>query len=238
MSELIAVLGAKGGVGKTTACINLVSAFSQLGRQATILEANLGTPDIGFFLGQPLADKTINQVMSGHIPLSEAFLLHPSGARVIQASVNHDHSTTASYEELGAVIPHMKNYGDIVLVDTPSGTGSHVETIIRACDSVILIAGADIASQNGALRSLLAAQKLNKPCRGIILNKAENMHISAARGFIGQNVISVIPHDESVPVSVSFKYPAVFLFPEAPASKAYMDCAKFLISTIWQQTYG
>jgi flagellar biosynthesis protein FlhG len=46
MARVITICSGKGGVGKTTVAINLATALHKLGRDVTIIDANLTTPNL------------------------------------------------------------------------------------------------------------------------------------------------------------------------------------------------
>jgi len=49
--QVIAVTGAKGGVGKTTVAVNLSLALAKLGRRVVLLDGDLGLANIDTLLG-------------------------------------------------------------------------------------------------------------------------------------------------------------------------------------------
>ena len=63
MTKFIAVVSGKGGVGKTTATINIGQAINLLGKQSILVDANLYTPHLGINLGLIKPKATLNQFL-------------------------------------------------------------------------------------------------------------------------------------------------------------------------------
>ena len=63
MATIYSIVSGKGGVGKTTSCINLGAALNKTGEEVIIVDANLTTPNIGLHLGAPIVPITLNHVL-------------------------------------------------------------------------------------------------------------------------------------------------------------------------------
>jgi len=60
ISRVIGCISAKGGVGKTTSAINLAAALHVFGKDVILVDANLTTPNVGVYLGVPIAPVTLS----------------------------------------------------------------------------------------------------------------------------------------------------------------------------------
>jgi septum site-determining protein MinD len=63
MTRVITVLSGKGGVGKTFVTANLGVTLAEMGKDVTILDGNLTTPNLGLHLGIPIFPRTIHDVL-------------------------------------------------------------------------------------------------------------------------------------------------------------------------------
>ena len=64
-TRFIGCLAAKGGVGKTTSSINLSAALGHFGKSVILVDGNLTTPNVGIYLGVPIAPVTLHDVLRG-----------------------------------------------------------------------------------------------------------------------------------------------------------------------------
>ena len=88
MTRIIVVASGKGGVGKTFTSVNLAAALSVFGKDVTIIDANITTPNVGLNLGINKMPLTLHDVLEGRIPMSRAIYLHPSGVKIIPAGMS------------------------------------------------------------------------------------------------------------------------------------------------------
>ena len=89
MTRFIALVSGKGGVGKTTATLNLGYALTKLGKKVLLLDANLVTPNLALQLGILNPRNTLNQFLRKEKTLSEITYLHESGISVIPSSPSY-----------------------------------------------------------------------------------------------------------------------------------------------------
>ena len=88
MTKFIGIASGKGGVGKTTIAINTAISILNFERGITLLDANLSTPHVSIHLGAPLSPITVHDVLKGRNSITEATYIHPSGLRIIPASIS------------------------------------------------------------------------------------------------------------------------------------------------------
>ena len=63
MTRFIALVSGKGGVGKTTATLNIGHALSKQGKKVLLLDANMVTPNLALQLGILNPKDTLNQFL-------------------------------------------------------------------------------------------------------------------------------------------------------------------------------
>src|SRR3989338_319775 len=114
MTKFIAVISAKGGVGKTTSVINLASALQYLGVNTLIIDCDLSSPNTTMYLGLPYKTKTINDALLGKLHINETIHTHPCGIKVIPASISHDNIDEYNYEKFDYVLANLADF-DVVI---------------------------------------------------------------------------------------------------------------------------
>ncbi len=229
MSKILGIIGAKGGVGKTTIALNLAYILSHAGRQVIVADMDLHTPHISLYLGYNSPATTIHDVLSCKIQLRDALYLHPSGMRVIPGATIYEAVNRVSYSEIGRVIGELREYGEMTILDAPSGLGPQLDAVLSSCDYCIIVTGDDLASHADALKSALRANELGKKVLGVIVNKTRGgADKSAIASFVGVPVLGVVPYDESVLDSNSVFSPVAFSHPGSLASCALQQIAAAL----------
>ena len=74
MTRYVGILSGKGGVAKTTTTVNLGAAFNHFGRDVTIVDGNLSTPNLGLHLGIPVVPISLHDVLRGNNDILEVFI--------------------------------------------------------------------------------------------------------------------------------------------------------------------
>jgi ATP-binding protein involved in chromosome partitioning len=243
IKRVVAIASGKGGVGKSTASVNLACALKYLGAQTGLLDCDIYGPSIPLMMGihqKPTVTedetKMVPPVSHGIKLMSMGFIIEgdspviwrgPMITKTIQQFV-----TTVAWGEL-----------DYLLVDLPPGTG---DAQLSLCQTVPLDGGVIVTTPQeaslGVVRKGIAMfEKVNVPILGILENMSyfttpsgERVEIfghgggraEAARqniSFLGEIPIFAeirIAGDEGLPVVVSA--------PEKPPAQAFIKIAEIL----------
>jgi flagellar biosynthesis protein FlhG len=141
VTQVIAVSGGKGGVGKTTLAVNLGAALAQSGQRVLLLDGDLGLANIDVHLG--LTPRyTLQHVLSGERTLAE--VIQPVGERlhVVPAASGVARMARLSSAEHAAVVQAFATLPqsfDTLLVDTAAGIGEQVLQLAAAAAHVLIV---------------------------------------------------------------------------------------------------
>src|SRR5579884_646411 len=129
-APLIAILGPKGGTGKTLVATNLAVALAQRDANIVLVDLDLQFGDIGLALGLS-PERTMYDLMKAgppfdHEKLDRHLVRHSSGVRVLIAPTRPDHASAVSIDFLRAIYASLRTMCDAVIVDTPPGFSSKV----------------------------------------------------------------------------------------------------------------
>ena len=240
VQRIIAVSSAKGGVGKSTVCVNLALALAKRGARVGLMDADVYGPSIHLLMGtndrpQPGRNKEISPVLKDGLKLMSLGFLTEKGQPVIWRGPI----------VMGVVKKFLQDVDwgelDYLMIDMPPGTGDAQLTLVQT----VPLTGAIIVTTPSEL-SLIDAEKglemyrtVSAPVLGIIENMSyfvcphcgERTEIFAHGGgraiserlkvpFLGE--IPLDPHvrkvgDEGRPIVVSD--------PDAPVAKVFFDIA-------------
>jgi len=142
---LIAVAGAKGGVGTTTVAVHLAMALAREGRRMLLVDADAQRADIAVQCG--LADgPNVHDVLEGRRSLHEAIRLGPGGIQVIPGrwggSVTSAWAPRAQ-EHFVDALRGMSPYADIVMLDVGTAVGPTAQRFWQAANEVLLVTSPD-----------------------------------------------------------------------------------------------
>jgi len=232
MTRVIGIVSGKGGVGKSTITANLASALSELGEDVIALDSNLTTPHLGLHLGLHLVPKTLHDVLRGDASLDKTIYFHPSGFRVIPASMNVNDLIGVNPEKLSEVVLKLNGRCDILLLDAAPGLGREAVSSISAVDEVLLVVNPNLPSVADALKTLKIAEGMNKKIVGVIVNRIAGESHELTRenieDMLGQPVLAEIPEDVKINESIAIKTPVLDYSPYCPAAMEIKRLANIL----------
>lgn len=145
MATIITVASQKGGVGKTTAALNLGYSLSRKGKKTLIVD---GDPQGGFTAACNLKKKTARglfHVLEGTVQGTDAVLpiftntLSALASGVINAEDSAAFEAAAAGAQLTTVLRELAADYDYVILDAPVGVGSVVKALLSASDLYLIV---------------------------------------------------------------------------------------------------
>jgi ATP-binding protein involved in chromosome partitioning len=241
-TRVIAVASGKGGVGKSSLTVNLAAAFTQLGRQAGILDADVYGHSIPHLLGvrrRPvLVDRMIvPPVEHGLHLMSIGFFLDDNSPVMWRGPMLH----RALEQFLSDV--HWPAI-DVLLVDMPPGTGdvsiSLGQLLPRA--EVVVVTTPQPLAQEVASRAATMAQKTNMRLIGVVENMRSEVFGEGGgdelAAELGVPMLGAVPLDATLREWGDRGMPAVLADRDADASRAIVAIAEAIAETERERGVG
>jgi flagellar biosynthesis protein FlhG len=238
--KVLAVTSGKGGVGKTNIVTNLAIALARQGARVLVLDGDLGLANVDLLLGiAPQYD--LQDAILGDRRIEDIVLEGPDGIRVIPASsgveelANLDEYRT---ECLLRSLTSIEQDVDLILIDAPSGIGTHAVTLARAADEILVVTTPEPTSFSDAYAMIkVLAQRPLKSTPALLVNQtnSENEALevakrvqSVAKRFLNLDVpyLGFVLADECVPKSVIRQEPFLSTYPYSPASSCILRLAR------------
>lgn len=220
MNKFLAVLGGKGGVGKTTLSINLAFCLKDH-TNVLLVDGNLETPHLGLHLGKHEPEHTFHAATLNKHPISKA-IYELYGIRTVLGSLSLQHNP----ERLRDNLRGLYRYGKKIIVDCPT----HQYTpIMQHCDECILVTTPDPVSLAEAYKARHQAQRLGVDVLGTVVNRVQGKRhetsINKITDFLHTPVLEVIPEDTFVKKALTKQQPVVHYKPNSRSGKAFRHIA-------------
>jgi len=232
MTKFIAFVSGKGGVGKTTATLNVGQALAKLGRKVVLLDGNLVTPNLALHLGFMNPSGTINKFLRKEKGLKEIVYLHESGISLIPASPSYSEFQKTNVQKLDKIFEHLNNTTDFVLIDSPSGLGYDVNQILKNSDETIVVVTPTLSSVMDALKTIKVSRSHNNIIGGILLNMSNKGRHELTKKEVGEilghPILAEIRIDKKFRKSLYKKMPLSYIYPRSKPAKEFTKVAKHL----------
>ncbi len=232
MTRFVGILSGKGGVAKTTTTVNLGAALNFFGRDVTVIDGNLSTPNLGLHLGVPVVPISLHDALKGKHSIVESMYEHGSGLKVIPASLSLLDLKDVAPSKLSKVLPRLDGLTDVVLIDGAPGLGSEAMAVIKAVDELIIVTNPEMPAVTDALKISKLAEEMGKNVRGIVLTKTGedyDLSLENIEKMIERPVLATIPYDKAIRESLVKKDPVIYTNPKSKSSIGYKKLAASLI---------
>src|SRR6478735_1807134 len=233
-APIIAVLGPKGGTGKTLIATNLSVALAQRDANVVLVDLDLQFGDIGLALGLS-PERTMYDLMKAgppfdHEKLDRHLMRHSSGVKVLIAPTRPDQASAVSVDYLRDIYASLRTMCDIVIVDTPPGFTPEVIATIDVSTAACVVGMLDALSLKNTKLGIETLDLMGyAPTKvSLILNRSDSRvgitHDDVA-SIMGRTPDIFIPSDREIPRSVNEGTPVVASRERSEAAKSFRDLA-------------
>ena len=221
-SRIIGLVSGKGGVGKTSLCVNLGVAISDLGYEVTLVDADFSASNLGVYLGRYEHPVKIQDVLEGGAEMDSAIFRHPTGVKAITSS-NELADVEPETTDIGQILEEASKNSEFVLVDFPPGLDSTVSSIMEGCDELIIITMPTQTAGINAAKKTKKAKLDRHAMLGSIINKVEKrpdreLIDREVETMTETHILSEIPYDPEMKEALFHHKPLVEYNPLSEAS--------------------
>jgi flagellar biosynthesis protein FlhG len=146
---IIAVGGAKGGVGKSAIAANLAVGLALLGQHVVLADLDLGGADVHLYLGVKSLPKTWNDFLDKKTSLIEDIITPTPfvGLKLIGGDSSKLGSENLPYGQKRKIMRHLREIeGDYLILDLGGNTSYNALDFFLFADHKIVISGTEPAS--------------------------------------------------------------------------------------------
>ena len=249
ITNVIAVASGKGGVGKSTVCVNLAIAFAQTGASVGLMDGDIYGPNVPLMVGIPSdkrpevsEDEKIIPLKAYGLKVISMGVLVPADAPMIWRGPMLHSAVTQFLQKV--------EWGelDYLFVDLPPGTGdvqlSLVQTV-SVTGAVIVTTPQEVALMD-VRKGIAMFQKTNVPILGIVENMSaficpqcrhETPIFSKGGGKEAAEKLRVpflgeIPIDPRIREGGDSGSPMVTAYPDSPAAVQFRSVAGILAQQV------
>jgi len=246
MGTVICVTNQKGGVGKTTTCVNLAASLAATQRRVLLIDLDpQANATMGSGIDKNSLEQTICDVLLDEVPIADVLQVPPEGGFTVVPS---NQELTAAEVELvqkpdrefrlrKALVPVVGQY-DYVLIDCPPALNMLTVNALTAGDSVLIpmqceyFALEGLSALVGTIDKIRASANPKLTIHGILRtmfdprNNLANEVSAQLHAHFGDRVFNtVIPRNVRLAEAPSFGRPVLFHDKFSRGALAYLALA-------------
>lgn len=251
MGEIIAIASQKGGVGKTTTCVNLGASFAILQKKTLIVDMDpQGSIGASFQFRDQKIKNGIFQVFSKNIPVSDAIYdIGLENLDVVISNVSNEEEEIEffrlglNYRILKNVLKPLKSFYDFILVDCPPSLGTYTVNAIVAADSIVIPVQCEYYSIKALGKFFRTVENISNKHNpdlnllGVLLTmfdkrikKSKEIENELRRGFKNLVFKTIIPKNSKLASAPSMGKPAALFDISSPGALSYLYLSEEIIS--------
>ncbi len=242
MQKIIAIANQKGGVGKTTTCVNLASYLALMGKRVLAIDIDpQGNCSSGFGVDKTQIKHSTYSVLMGEIDASHAIIptvvknldILPSNIDLAGAEVELV-SVDDREKVLKKVLTPLRNKYDYILIDCPPSLALLTVNALTAANSILIPIQGEYYALEGLsqlMNTIKLAKKFLNPAlevEGVVLTMYNKQSLLSQTvtdeilKFFGKKVFNVkIPRNVRLGEAPSYGLPVMLYEPKCVGSLAY-----------------
>ncbi|WP_318570370.1 AAA family ATPase [Salinigranum marinum] len=226
---VVAVAGAKGGVGKTTTTINLGAVLADMGHSVVLVEFDVAMANVGDFLDlevdfEDARDPTLHEVLAGTANVADAIYEAPGGFDVVPSGTTLEGFANVDVGRAGAVLTAVRSRYDVVLLDTGAGIGAETLVPLSLADETVLVSSPRVASVRDAKKTRNLVRQVDGTVAGVVFVKSgsgRSPGVERIADFLAVDLLGHVPEDAAVAAAQDIGRPVVVADGDSDAARAY-----------------
>lgn len=246
--QVIVVMSAKGGSGKTVVATNLALLLTRFeDKRVALVDADLQFGDVCLVLQLEPRFTLVNAAHEMHHldpQLLDSLLTdHPSGLRVMAAPLEPAFADDISTESLMTVVELLRENYDYVVVDTASMLDELLLSLLERADVILQVVDMDLPSVKNAKLALETLRLLKFPTSKVklVLNRSNakaRLDDKEIEGALKMSISAAIPSDGAVAASMNEGRPVVESAPKSRVAKGFESVAELIAGPVPEPSSG
>lgn len=252
MGKIIAFANQKGGVGKTTTCLNVSAYMALMGKKVLLIDIDpQGNATSGLGVAKNSEVNSIYQVISGDCPIEEAIIksnvenldLLPANLDLAGVEVELVHKKDRE-NIFKNILANVKNSYDYITIDCPPSLGLITVNSLTAANSICIPMQCEFFALEGLSQLMNTVRLIKKSglnpdlqIEGVVLTmreKRSNLGKQVAEEinkFFGNSVFkTVIPRNVRLAESPSYGMPVYLYDKSCTGAEAYLNLTEEILT--------
>lgn len=241
--KVIAIASGKGGVGKSSICVNMALALKSLGYNVLVVDADFGLANIDVMLGVS-AKYNIGHLIRGEKSVQEIIQEGLNGVRFISGGSGVFELLQMDERQLWIVLRglmRLKDPVDVILFDAGAGINDKILQLIESSNDTIIVTTPEPTAilDAYALVKTIVKEGTQKNIR-LIMNKCESRkeaeqsingftQVMQRHLYIQVEPLGYVLYDHEVVKSIKSQLPVMLSQPNGATAKEITNIARTLM---------
>ena len=170
MAKVVSFSNQKGGVGKTTSCVNISAQIANKGKKVLLIDMDpQGNATSGLGLAKSKIKNTIYDVIIGHCPINDAIIkTRFKNLSIVPATIDlagaelelYDLEETENFA--GLALESVKDDYDYIFIDCPPSLGMLTVKALSVSDGVVIPMQCEFYSLEGMSQLMNTVKKIRQ----------------------------------------------------------------------------
>ncbi|HET9394026.1 MAG TPA: septum site-determining protein MinD [Candidatus Rubrimentiphilum sp.] len=203
----IVLTSGKGGVGKTTATVNIGAALAKRGHRVILVDTDIGLRNLDLVLGlEKRIVFDLVEVIEGRCQVRQALIKDKRfESLAILPAAQTRNKDAITEDQMARLIDELADMADYVLIDCPAGIEGGFRNAIAGADEAIVVTTPEVSAIRDADRVIGKLAEKNIPMR-LILNRirpemvrtGDMLSIDDVCEILSIELLGIIPDDEEI----------------------------------------
>ena len=183
ISNVVAIMSSKGGVGKTSISANLAAALAtEFNKKVLVIDTNISTASLGLHFDVFYPKFTINDILQKNFQIKKAVYSYSENLDIIPATIkirkpeknihNLKKNVFKIIKKYKEILKELSGEYDLILLDCAPGFEMESIAAMHVAGGLLLIINPEYPALVSATKTVEYAKILKMPVGGAILNKS------------------------------------------------------------------